>query len=147
MDKLGRKTLLIFSVISTNLCLFILGLYFHLKQLGFDTVIYSWIPVVTVMVYVAVFKVGLGMVPIVMACEVFASKIKAFGMTFADGVYVVSSVVALQLFFIIRDTLGMYASFYAFFGCGVVILLGIFYIIPETKGRSLEEIQDILKAR
>lgn len=145
VDKFGRKNLVIVSTILTGICIFFIALYFHLQHLGFDTRSYSWLPIVSIMIYAAAFKIGLGMVPIVVTAEVFASKIKAIGMTFADGVYIVSSIAVLQVFFILRDSFGMHVAFYAFFGCSIGTLLCVIYIVPETKGRSLEEIQEILK--
>lgn len=145
VDKFGRKVLLIISTVLTGFCLFFIAFYFHMLELGFNMDQYSWLPIVAVMIYAAVFKFGLGTVPIVVTSEVFASKIKAFGMTFVDGVYVVSSILSLQLFFFMRDTFGMHVPFYTFFGCSIVTLLCIIYYVPETKGKSLEEIQEILK--
>lgn len=145
VDRFGRKILLVISVILTVMCLFLMGLYFHLQFLGFDTVSYSWLPIVSVMTYAAVFKLGIGMVPIVITSEIFASKIKALGMTMADGVYVISSIVVLQIFFNLRDWFGIYVPFYAFSCCGLLTLIGVVFIVPETKGKSLEEIQEILR--
>lgn len=145
IDKHGRVKLLIISAILTGICLFLISLYFHLKMMGYDTRNYSWLPVVTVMVYGIVFRIGLGMVPIVMTSELFASKIKSFGMCFADGVYVGSSVLALQSFFFLRNNYGLHVPFYVFFGCSILICLFVIFYVPETKGKSLEEIQRILK--
>lgn len=145
VDKFGRVKLLVISTILTGICLFVLALYFHLKYLGYDTLSYSWLPVVSVMSYGVVFRLGLGMVPIVMTSELFASRIKSFGMTFADGIYVSSSVLVLQVFFLLRDNFGLHVPFYLFCGCSVLVCLFVLMFVPETKGKSLEEIQRILK--
>ncbi|KAG5879466.1 hypothetical protein JTB14_025132 [Gonioctena quinquepunctata] len=86
VDKYGRKTLLLISTASTSICLLALAVYFHLKLEGYDVKGVSWIPIVSVMVYAATFKIGLGMVPIVITAEIFSAKAKALGMTIADGI-------------------------------------------------------------
>ncbi|XP_023017676.2 facilitated trehalose transporter Tret1 isoform X1 [Leptinotarsa decemlineata] len=144
VDRFGRKLLLIISIILTGLCLLTLGLYFHLKRAGFALDSVSWIPVVAVMVYALVFKVGLGMVPIVIATEILTVKIRALGMTLGDGIYVTASITSLQIFFISKSTFGMHASFYTFAVCVLFMLIITIFWIPETKGKSMEEIQQIL---
>ncbi|KAJ8938241.1 hypothetical protein NQ314_011570 [Rhamnusium bicolor] len=86
VDKYGRKVLLIISTIMTGVCLFTLAIYFNLKSLNFDVLPVSWIPIVSVMVYAAVFKCGLGVVPIIITSEIFPLNLKAIGMTIADGI-------------------------------------------------------------
>ncbi|XP_023017667.2 facilitated trehalose transporter Tret1 [Leptinotarsa decemlineata] len=145
IDKFGRKFLLITSTILTGLCLLTLGVYFNLKTAGFDMESVSWIPIVAVMVYALVFKIGLGMVPIVVTTEVFTANIRPLGMTLADGFYVAASILSLELFFNLKSTFGMHAAFYTFTLYAFVTLTFIIFWVPETKGKSIEEIQDILR--
>lgn len=145
VDKFGRIKLLFTSIIMTSLCLFILAVYFHLKNEGYDTHRLSWLPVMTVLIYGVVYRFGLGVVPMVLTCELFAPKIKSFGLTFGDGIYIISSVSALQLFLYLRNHFGLHIPFYVFFCCTIVISLFVIFYIPETKDKSLDEIQKILK--
>ncbi|KAJ8954669.1 hypothetical protein NQ318_011359 [Aromia moschata] len=143
VDKYGRKVLLISSSILTGLCLLALAVYFHLKALSYDVLSVSWIPIVSVMVYAAVFKVGLGIVPIVVTSEIFPAKMKAIGMTVADAMYVIGSIVGLQIYQWLYGSYGLYVPFYVFSVCCFLITLFTIAIVPETKGKTLEEIQNI----
>ncbi|CAG9823023.1 unnamed protein product [Phaedon cochleariae] len=147
MDSFGRKVLLVVSCILTGICLLVLAIYFNVKAMGFDVEKISWIPIASVMVYAAVFKVGLGMVPIVMTAEIFASKIKAIGMTAADGAYVLASIIALQVYFNLKSAFGIYVPFYIFSGCAFSTSIYVVFFVPETKGKSLEDIQRMLRGR
>ncbi|KAJ8954670.1 hypothetical protein NQ318_011361 [Aromia moschata] len=89
IDKYGRKALLIFSSVLTGCCLLSIAIYFHLKLIGYDILNISWIPVVSIMVYAAAFKIGIGLVPIVITAEIFPPKLKAIGMTLADAMFIV----------------------------------------------------------
>ncbi|KAJ8972655.1 hypothetical protein NQ317_015375 [Molorchus minor] len=92
VDKYGRKVLLITSSILTGCCLLALAIYFNLKITGYDNILnVSWIPIVSVMIYAAVFKIGMGIVPIIVTAEIFPAKMKAIGMTVADAMLTVQT--------------------------------------------------------
>jgi len=145
MDRFGRKVLLISSGTLTGTTLLCMAIFFHLKYLGYDVVFISWIPAVCVMCYAAAFKLGLGLVPIVVTAEIFPTNIKSIGMTIADVVYVVAGLISISIYSALFEHFGIYTVFYLFTVCSFTsVFITIFYI-PETKGKTLEEIQIMLK--
>lgn len=147
VDKYGRKVLLIISTVGTGICLLALAIYFNLKSNGHNVEGASWIPIVSVMVYAVVFKMGLGIVPIIITAEIFTAKLKALCMTAADTVYVVGAIISLQLYQWLSNSYGLHVPFYLFSITSFAIALFTHYYIPETKGKTLEEIQMILKGK
>ncbi|KAJ8971775.1 hypothetical protein NQ317_004339 [Molorchus minor] len=145
LDRHGRKVLLITSSVLTGSCLFVLAVYFNLKYVEYDIKRVSWIPIAAVMTYAASFKLGLGIVPIVVTAEIFPAKIKALGMTIADAVYVAWGIASLQMYQWLSASYGLQVPFYLFSVCAFSLALFTSFYIPETKGKSLEEIQFILK--
>ncbi|XP_030755496.1 facilitated trehalose transporter Tret1-like isoform X2 [Sitophilus oryzae] len=144
IDKFGRKIILIVSSFLSALCLIALAVYFHLQYLHYDVSAVSWIPIASVLVYAAAFKYGLGLVPIVITAEIFPAKMKAIGMTVADVMFVIGGIISIQ-FYQILHKYGMHVPFYLFTVCAVGVLVFSAFCIPETKGKSLEEIQLMLK--
>ncbi|KAJ8954677.1 hypothetical protein NQ318_011369 [Aromia moschata] len=145
VDKFGRKILLTTSSLLTGLSLLTLAIFFTLKNSGVDVDGISWIPVASVMVYAAVFKFGLGIIPIVMTAELFPAKVKAMGMTIADFFYVVFALISVELYQRLVSVYYYDLPFYIFASsCLLTAVFAQFYI-PETKGKTLEEIQFILK--
>lgn len=145
VDKFGRKILLTTSSLLTGLSLLVLAIFFSLKHSGVDVDGISWIPIASVMVYAAVFKFGLGIIPIVMTAELFPAKVKAMGMTIADFFYVVFALLSVELYQRLADAYYYDLPFYIFASsCLLTALFAQFYI-PETKGKTLEEIQFMLK--
>ncbi|XP_028148110.2 facilitated trehalose transporter Tret1 [Diabrotica virgifera virgifera] len=145
IDKFGRKILIISSGISTAFCLLTIAIYFTLKNYGFNTTRFSWIPIACVMVYAFTFKFGLGMVPIVITAEIFPTTVKAYGMALADGSYVTASLLSLQVYQRLTDSFGLQYPFYIFTACCFSTIFFTYFVIPETKGKTLDEIQLILK--
>ncbi|XP_028137922.1 facilitated trehalose transporter Tret1 [Diabrotica virgifera virgifera] len=145
IDKFGRKILLMSSAFLSGFTLLILAIYFNLKNDGYNTASFSWIPIVCVMVYAFTFKFGLGVVPIVITAEIFSTTVKASGMALADGSYVVGSLLSLQVYQRLTDSFGLQYPFYIFTMCCFSTVCFTYFIIPETKGKTLDEIQLILK--
>ena len=145
IDKAGRKILLTSSSILTGISLLILASYFTVKNSGSDVSSYNWVPILSVMLYAITFKYGLGMVPIVMTAELFPTSVKAMGMTISDAMYVIFAVASIYLFQHLKGIYGMHVPFFIFAcSCFITAFFTIFFI-PETKGKTLEEIQQILK--
>ncbi|XP_060529325.1 facilitated trehalose transporter Tret1-like [Cylas formicarius] len=144
IDRFGRKAILIASTLLTMFCLLSLAVYFHLQYLGVDVAFISWIPIVSVLVYAGVFKYGLGLVPIVLTAEIFPAPMKAIGMTVADVMFVLGGIISLQIYQLLSKY-GMHIPFYVFTASAFLVLLYSCCCIPETKGKTLDEIQSMLK--
>ncbi|KAL3829391.1 hypothetical protein ACJIZ3_018193 [Penstemon smallii] len=129
MDKSGRRPLLIVSSTGMFLGCILTGASFFLK--GQDLFL-EWIPILAVsgvLVYIASFSIGMGAVPWVIMSEIFPIHVKG----------VAGSLVVLV------NWLGAWAVSYTFnflmsWIC-VSAILFVTKIVPETKGKTLEQIQ------
>lgn len=145
VDKFGRKGLLIISSTLSGFCLLVLAIYFTLQKNNYDVKPFSYLPVIAVMVYAFVFKFGLGIIPIVMTAELFPAKVKAMGMTVADFFYVFFAWISIEIYQRLIVYAGYDYPFYIFSVCCLLTSVFAHMYIPETKGKTLEEIQFILK--
>ncbi|XP_018334693.2 facilitated trehalose transporter Tret1-like, partial [Agrilus planipennis] len=146
IDKFGRKKLLLASSLATGVSLVFLASYFAAKQANEDVkASYGWVPFASVVMYSFVFKFGLGLVPIVTTGELFPTNVKAMGMTMADAMYITFSIISIYIYTYMRDGIGMYAPFFLFACSCILVALFTWFYIPETKGKSLEEIQKMLR--
>lgn len=145
IDNFGRRVLLCCSGVMAGLCLLTIAIYFTLKNNGVDVLPASWLPLAMVMLYAASFKFGIGLVPVVLTAEMFPARVKAYGMTLSDLSYVGFAVISLSIYHALRNAFGIQVPFYIFAcSCFCTVIFTILYI-PETKGKTLEEIQQILK--
>lgn len=145
VDVFGRKALLTSSSLLTGVSLALLGGYFAVKNAGVDTTSFSWIPIFSVMFYAAVYRFGIGMVPIIMTGELFPTSVKAMGMTYADAIYVLFASAALFTYQALAHTYGLHVPFLLYAASCVLTAIFCMTYVPETKGKTLEEIQLLLK--
>ncbi|XP_026728178.1 facilitated trehalose transporter Tret1-like [Trichoplusia ni] len=140
IEKFGRKIPLACSSLVVSICMTTLATCFYL-----GTGVVSWLPVTAVCVCILAYGAGLAPVPMVIMAEVFTFQVRArmAGASMAFSFFCSSMTV---LFYTpIANQFGAYVVFYTF---ATVTLFGVVYTIfcvPETKGKSLEEIQKYWK--
>ncbi len=135
IDKAGRKTLLLYGVGGMVLCLLGLGAAFY-----FEFTQGPWI-LLFILGYIASFASSLGPIPWVLISEIFPTKTRGVAMSVAVfvlwiGVYLIS-----QFFPMLLESLGGAFTFWLFMGNAIILFFFTLKVIPETKGKSLEEIE------
>lgn len=142
IDKSGRRFLLISSCIGCAISLGLLAIYLffkeHLKR-NVDT--FNWVPLFSLILYNFVFNIGLGNVPFIMVGELFANDVKSIAVCVTSLCLPISSITMLKFFQVMTDAYGMYTSFAFFSVVSILCTIYCYYCVPETKGKSLEEIQ------
>lgn len=146
VDKAGRKILLMISMAGAAFTLFLEGTYFYIQsQTDIDTEPFDYIPVMVLIGFVIIFSIGMQSIPILMLGELFPTGVKAFALCLADVYYSVMASIASKFLQVMKDNYGMYFAFYGFSIFSGIGLLFIYYFVPETKGKNLEEIQRYLR--
>lgn len=140
VDRVGRRPLLLISTAGCAIGTFVVGLYFFLQQQGVAVQSVSWIPLVVMMLYIVSYTIGLATVPFAILGELFPSNVKAV----AAAMYTMfASAVGFgvaKLYQVISDEIGTYVSFWIFAVCSTFFLVFVFLLVPETKGKSLDQI-------
>ncbi|CAL7946698.1 unnamed protein product [Xylocopa violacea] len=141
IDKLGRKMLLYISGVSMCLTLFTFGTFFYVKAGGTDVTAFGWIPLLSLIVYVIGFSLGFGPIPWLMMGEILPVKIRGSAASVATAFNWSCTFVVTKTYEDIVSLIGPYGTFWMF---GSIVLVGFVFVIfcvPETRGRSLEEIE------
>jgi len=135
IDKLGRKPLLKFGASGVILSLLVISFIFYL---GED---YSNYVIIGIVVYIACYAFSLGPVQFVIASEIFPTKIRGRALTISTFFMWATNALVGQVFPMFLNGLGAAGTFLIF---AIICLPALWFIgsfIPETKGKSLEEIQ------
>lgn len=145
IDKYGRKVLLVVSSFLTGVSLIALASCFIAKNIVTATC--KVIPMFSVALYAVVFKIGLGTVPGVLPGELFPTKVKSVAVTMSEGVHTVFSTASVYVYQILATHYGVHVPIYLFAVVALSMAVFSIYFVPETKGKTLEEIQLMLKGR
>lgn len=98
-----------------------------------------------VFIFIASHAVGQGSVIWVFISEIFPNELRAYGQSLGSFTHWILAAVIANVFPFFANQLGP-TTIFGFFGVMMIIqLLWVAYRMPETKGRSLEEIQQDLK--
>jgi sugar porter (SP) family MFS transporter len=143
VDTLGRRILLLCSL--TGICLshILLGTYFYLKTNNFDDAVsyLFWLPVSSMILYVIMCSIGIGPIAWSMIGELFPPHFRNYASGFVSS-FCLSLAFLLALFFPnIKEIIGMAASFWIFALLSALGIIFVWLIVPETKAKSLHDIQ------
>jgi SP family galactose:H+ symporter-like MFS transporter len=138
VDRVGRRRLLLVGVVGMVLSLGVLGLAFQLPNLSSSL---GWIAVGSLMLYVGSFAVGLGPVFWLLISEIYPLKIRGFAMSIASIANWAANLVVALTFLTLIQALGRPGTFWLYGLVGIGAWFFAYFLVPETKGRSLEEIE------
>ena len=138
IDRVGRRPLLLASLAGMALSLFVLGMAFSLPQLSGSL---GWIAVISLMVFVGSFAVGLGPVFWLMLSEIYPLRIRGRAMSVGTVANWSANLIVALSFLTLTQVLGKPATFWLYGAVSIGAWFFSFFLVPETKGRSLEEIE------
>ncbi|WP_231424732.1 sugar porter family MFS transporter [Pedobacter sp. Leaf250] len=138
IDKVGRRTLMFIGSFGLIASLALVGFTFLGKDSGgFEIPLY-------VMLFIGFFAFSQGAVIWVFISEIFPNQVRAKGQTLGSSTHWVMAAIIAFCFPYLAESLGGATVFFFFCGMMVLQLLFVWKIMPETKGKSLEQIGTIL---
>nr|XP_023026777.1 facilitated trehalose transporter Tret1-like [Leptinotarsa decemlineata] len=144
IEKANRKFFLMISSAGMMLCMVSLAMFFHLKLLQVDVSHLSFLPLASTMLFMVSFSFGYGPVPWMLLGELFAPEIKGI----ASGIGVLSNwifaFVVTFSFPLMNASFGNHVTFYTLSVVMALATVFVYYVVPETRGKTLAEIQQEL---
>ncbi|KAJ8962517.1 hypothetical protein NQ318_000908 [Aromia moschata] len=148
VDIFGRRKSYIVSIFFCGVMHFIEALYFFAEQydIGIDVTPLNWIPLTGLLFYVVFYSVGVGIVPTLMLGELFSASVKSKGLAILAIAFGVALCITTKVFHLMVTNFGLYSPFLLFSLSSLLSAVLALYLVPETKGKTLEEIQQSLKS-
>jgi SP family arabinose:H+ symporter-like MFS transporter len=139
IDRAGRKTLILAGTSLQFLSFAAVGWLYYAHGSGVAILIF-------VMSFVAGHAVGNGVACWVIISEIYPTKVRGRAMSIATTALWLVGYLGNQLFPVMQNTLGSDGTFWCFSGGALLTIFLVGWLVPETKGRSLEEITEIWAA-
>ena len=139
LDRVGRRPLLLIGLAGMVFSLTLLGAVFFLPSLLSSL---GDLAVVGLMLYVASFAIGLGPVFWLLISEIYPLKVRGLAMSIASEANWGSNLIIALTFLTLVQVLGRSGTFWLYAIVGVGAWVFAFLLIPETKGKTLEEIEE-----
>ena len=142
VDKFGRRPLMMIGALSMALAMFALGTSFFLDKAGVFALI-------CMLVYVAGFAMSWGPVTWVLLSEIFPNKIRGRAMSIAVAAQWIANYLVSWTFPMMDKNSTLNETFnhgFAYWIYGLMAVLSIILIwkfVPETKGKTLEEMEEL----
>lgn len=142
VDKMGRKPLLFIGSFGMTTALLAVGLFIHFNALG------NWV-LPFLLLFMASFSISWGPIVWVLLSEIFPSKIRSLALAISVFIQWVANFVVTQVFpsLVENEWLKTHFNgafpFYLFALICLVSLLFVWKNVPETKNKSLEQMEDL----
>lgn len=134
VDSWGRRKLMLLGSIGLGVVYLILGGAYYFQFTG-------WPVLLLVITAIAIYAMSLAPITWVVLSEIFPNKIRGVAMSIATFSLWIASFILTFTFPILNDALGASGTFWVY---SIICIAGFFFIkskLPETKGKSLEEIE------
>ncbi len=138
IDRIGRKPLLIGGVTGMMISLTAIATAFYFKKYE------GYLILFLILMYIASFSASLGPVTWVLVAEIFPNKLRSKAMSVSIVSLWVADFLLILIFPVILNRLGGAAAFLIFDLMCIILLIFAVFKVPETKGKSLEELEHIL---
>jgi sugar porter (SP) family MFS transporter len=138
IDRVGRRPLLLIGITGMILSLGIMGLAFIMPNL---TGSLGWVAIICLMLYVGSFAISLGPIFWLMIAEIYPLRIRGRAMSIVTMINWATNLMVAITFLTIIELLGASGTFWLYGVVAVLSLIFVYYRVPETKGKSLEEIE------
>jgi sugar porter (SP) family MFS transporter len=135
IDRIGRKTLMVIGSVGLILTLALVSKAFYTDDInGISVTVY-------LLFYIAFFAFSQGAVIWVFISEIFPNQVRAKGQTLGSTTHWVMAAIIAFSFPMLAEKIGGGHTFLFFTVMMVIQLLFVWKLMPETKGRSLEQIE------
>jgi len=136
LDRWGRRVILMTASAGMGLALTLLAIGLNVRSMP------PVLMLASILLYVAFFALGMGPVPWLIISEIFPTKVRGRAASIATSTLWSGTLLVTFTFLSLVNTVKLQGTFAIYGALSFVCLLYVWKMVPETKGRTLEQIQE-----
>jgi facilitated trehalose transporter len=144
VDHAGRKPLLIASGAVMCVALTALGTHFHLQKYGMEQSL-GLLPVISLIVFMVGFSIGYCGIPFLLMGELIPEKQRSFLSSIAGSLNLGVMFAVIKTYHVLKNSIGEDGTFWLYSLVCLCSCFFVYFLVPETKGKSLREIQELFE--
>lgn len=138
IDKVGRKKLLVYGIAGVLFAEIFIALVMYS---GFSPIVQGSLSLLGLLIFICSFAIGPGVVVWLAISELFPTKVRGKGATLGLLINSLTATILSTLFLNIVHSISLANTYLLFAGFTLYYWFIAYYLLPETKGQSLESIQ------
>lgn len=144
INKLGKRFLALCTMANCSVCYLSIGIIGNVLP---PSPVTSWIKIV--LFFMSTFFSTMGIMPImwILMCEIFPMKSKNVGAGISSAIYFILSFLMTKFYLDLEVITGFYNTFVLFGTIGIVGLVYLYFQLPETENKTLNEISEHFKCK
>lgn len=141
VDKVGRRILLIVPGAIMSISMVMLGVGEHYKKIPKE------FTMVFLCLYIIGFSIGWGPLPWTVMSEVLSTRIRARATSLATAINWLCNFLVVKFYVSMKISFGVSGLYIFYASVCCLSAVYVFFVLPETKGKTLEEVEKLFKGR
>ncbi|XP_046457784.1 facilitated trehalose transporter Tret1-like isoform X2 [Daphnia pulex] len=149
VDRCGRRMLFLGSAITSSVPLATMGTFFYFERQWGDkeaTRYFGWLPLASLIVFFVTYSGGMSNVPFIIMGEMFPARHRTSLGAISSSFNLFCTFAMVQLFPDMSQAFGKDGTFYFFTGCTLLSAAFVYFLLPETTGKTLEEMEQLFRS-
>ncbi|KAF4984238.1 hypothetical protein FZEAL_526 [Fusarium zealandicum] len=146
-DSLGRRRSLLWTSAALAIAMFIIGIYGRVEPpiAGQDISAFGYVAITCIYIWAAVFQFGWGPCCWILVSEIPTARLRALNVAIGAGTQWLFNFIVARTVLTMQKTMGPagYGMFFMFGTFGFFMGLFVWFFVPETKGLSLEQMDEL----
>ncbi|EFX84289.1 hypothetical protein DAPPUDRAFT_47180 [Daphnia pulex] len=146
VDRYGRRILLLGSATIVSCSLAAMGAFFYMQaQWGpaLATEKLGWLPLLSLVVFFIAYSGGYSNVPFILMGELFPVRYRSILGPLSSSFNLCCTFIVVRSFPVMQISMEKYGAFWFFMCCTLVGIVFVYFLLPETKGKTLEDIEKL----